>query len=260
MSQTNFVECPICGRSFPASSVNEHVNKCLNAHESSSTSGERAGTKTRKSCNSSASGRSSSTDESSSIFGKRPGTEGNTLLMASPPSGTQKRSLSNSSNLAGKSRNTPPFKKLKSNELANSSKKTDNFNGPSISGTKDTASFQNFNSSFPGKQVAQKSKTKSQFTPLAERMRPKTLAEYVGQSKVLGSNSLLRTLLEAEEIPSMILWGPPGCGKVNNVPTSHIPLGRGYSRNFYTGKLCPEVQTLTILYTIFDRKGNHFLM
>lgn len=256
MSQTNFVECPICGRSFPASSVNEHVNKCLNAHESSSTSGERAGTKTRKSCNSSASGRSSSTDESSSIFGKRPGTEGNTLLMASPPSGTQKRSLSNSSNLAGKSRNTPPFKKLK----ANSSKKTDNFNGPSISGTKDTASFQNFNSSFPGKQVAQKSKTKSQFTPLAERMRPETLAEYVGQSKVLGSNSLLRTLLEAEEIPSMILWGPPGCGKVNNVPTSHIPLGRGYSRNFYTGKLCPEVQTLTILYTIFDRKGNHFLM
>lgn len=49
--------------------------------------------------------------------------------------------------------------------------------------------------------------------PLAERMRPKTLAEYVGQSQVLGRNSLLRTLLEAEEIPSMILWGPPGCGK-----------------------------------------------
>lgn len=52
--------------------------------------------------------------------------------------------------------------------------------------------------------------------PLAERMRPKTLAEYVGQSQVLGQNSLLRTLLEAEEIPSMILWGPPGCGKVNS--------------------------------------------
>ena len=213
MSQTNCVECPICGQSFPACSVNEHVNKCLNTHESSSTSGEEAGTKTRKTCNNSASGRGILADESNGIFGKRPGTEGNTLLMTSPPSGTQKRSLSNSSNLAGKSRNTPPFKKLKSNELTNSSKKTDNLNGPLISGSKETASFQSFSSSFPGKKVAQKSK--SQFMPLAERMRPKTFAEYVGQSKVLGSNSLLRTLLEAEEIPSMILWGPPGCGKVN---------------------------------------------
>lgn len=59
-----------------------------------------------------------------------------------------------------------------------------------------------------------KSNSKDEFVPLAERMRPYRLQDYVGQSKVVGSSSLLRSLLEASEVPSMILWGPPGCGKV----------------------------------------------
>jgi hypothetical protein len=50
--------------------------------------------------------------------------------------------------------------------------------------------------------------------PLAERLRPKTLDEYVGQAEVLGRGSMMRVLLEASRIPSMLLWGPPGCGKV----------------------------------------------
>jgi putative ATPase len=49
--------------------------------------------------------------------------------------------------------------------------------------------------------------------PLAERMRPRTLAEFVGQGHVLGSGKLLRRALEAKELPSVILWGPPGTGK-----------------------------------------------
>ncbi|XP_013392833.1 ATPase WRNIP1-like [Lingula anatina] len=49
--------------------------------------------------------------------------------------------------------------------------------------------------------------------PLAEQMRPLTLDDYTGQTQVLGSNKLLRSLLDAHAIPSMILWGPPGCGK-----------------------------------------------
>ncbi|XP_030066804.1 ATPase WRNIP1 [Microcaecilia unicolor] len=49
--------------------------------------------------------------------------------------------------------------------------------------------------------------------PLADKMRPCSLEDYVGQSKVLGEKTLLRTLLHAHEIPSIILWGPPGCGK-----------------------------------------------
>ncbi|KAJ8337092.1 hypothetical protein SKAU_G00383120 [Synaphobranchus kaupii] len=49
--------------------------------------------------------------------------------------------------------------------------------------------------------------------PLAELMRPNTIEEYFGQNKVVGENTLIRTLLDSQEIPSLILWGPPGCGK-----------------------------------------------
>ncbi len=49
--------------------------------------------------------------------------------------------------------------------------------------------------------------------PLAERMRPRTLEEYVGQTRVLGPGRLLQQIMERKSLPSLILWGPPGCGK-----------------------------------------------
>jgi putative ATPase len=49
--------------------------------------------------------------------------------------------------------------------------------------------------------------------PLAERMRPRTLDEFTGQEALLGPGKPLRTQIERDEIGSMILWGPPGCGK-----------------------------------------------
>lgn len=49
--------------------------------------------------------------------------------------------------------------------------------------------------------------------PLAERVRPKSLPEFVGQQHLLGDDKPLRVLIENGEIPSMILWGPPGSGK-----------------------------------------------
>jgi putative ATPase len=49
--------------------------------------------------------------------------------------------------------------------------------------------------------------------PLAERMRPRTLDEYVGQHKLLAPGRLLRQITERQVLPSLILWGPPGCGK-----------------------------------------------
>ena len=50
-------------------------------------------------------------------------------------------------------------------------------------------------------------------TPLAERMRPRTIDDYVGQEHVVGPGKLLRRAIETDRIPSMILWGPPGTGK-----------------------------------------------
>ena len=51
------------------------------------------------------------------------------------------------------------------------------------------------------------------FAPLAERMRPRTLDEFIGQERVIGRGSVLRNALEAAFVPSLVLWGPPGCGK-----------------------------------------------
>lgn len=49
--------------------------------------------------------------------------------------------------------------------------------------------------------------------PLAERMRPHTLDEYVGQSHLVGKNAVLRNMIDSGHVPSFILWGPPGVGK-----------------------------------------------
>ena len=49
--------------------------------------------------------------------------------------------------------------------------------------------------------------------PLAERLRPKTLDEYVGQKHIVGKNAVLRRMIESGHISSIILWGPPGVGK-----------------------------------------------
>ncbi|MEA1926244.1 MAG: replication-associated recombination protein A [Patescibacteria group bacterium] len=50
-------------------------------------------------------------------------------------------------------------------------------------------------------------------TPLADRMRPGRLAHFYGQEELIGKNSFLRQAIEADSIPSMVLWGPPGSGK-----------------------------------------------
>jgi putative ATPase len=66
--------------------------------------------------------------------------------------------------------------------------------------------------------------------PLAERLRPKTLEELVGQQHLTGKGSILRTALEKGRVPSMILWGPPGSGKT----TIANIIAHTLQRPFYT--------------------------
>lgn len=49
--------------------------------------------------------------------------------------------------------------------------------------------------------------------PLAERLRPRTLDEFIGQSHLVGPGAVLRKMIDAGRVPSIILWGPPGVGK-----------------------------------------------
>ncbi len=54
---------------------------------------------------------------------------------------------------------------------------------------------------------------RADFRPLAERLRPQTLDDFVGQAHILGAQSALRQSIARGDLHSMILWGPPGCGK-----------------------------------------------
>lgn len=51
------------------------------------------------------------------------------------------------------------------------------------------------------------------YQPLADKVRPKSLSEFIGQEHLVGKDKILRKLIEEDKIPSMLLWGPPGTGK-----------------------------------------------
>jgi putative ATPase len=53
----------------------------------------------------------------------------------------------------------------------------------------------------------------SRNAPLAERMRPRSVAEFTGQEHLLGEGRILRRMIETDSLSSLIFWGPPGCGK-----------------------------------------------
>ena len=67
-------------------------------------------------------------------------------------------------------------------------------------------------------------------TPLADRMRPNTLDDYIGQEHLVGKGSVLRKAIESATIPSMIFWGPPGVGKT----TLALIIAKQLRRPFYT--------------------------
>ncbi len=71
-------------------------------------------------------------------------------------------------------------------------------------------------------------------TPLAERIRPKTLDELAGQQHLAGKGSILRTAIENGQIPSMILWGPPGTGKttIANIIAQYVKRSFFYTKRY----------------------------
>ena len=66
--------------------------------------------------------------------------------------------------------------------------------------------------------------------PLAEKLRPSTLSDYIGQTHLVGKDAILRKAIESDNIPSMIFWGPPGVGKT----TLAYIISQQLSRPFYT--------------------------
>ena len=94
------------------------------------------------------------------------------------------------------------------------------------------------------------------YVPLAERIRPQTLEEFVGQEHLLGNGRALSKMIAHDEISSMILWGPPGSGKttlakiIANTTTSHfIPFSAVMSGVPELRNAVKEAQTQWSLYS-----------
>ena len=87
----------------------------------------------------------------------------------------------------------------------------------------------------------------TQRKPLPERLRPTTLQEYVGQEHLIGPNAILRKMIDAGNISSFILWGPPGVGKTTLARIIASPL----DRPFYTLSAISSGVKFFIVFLLF---------
>lgn len=203
------VQCPVCLKDFKAATINGHLDVCLlkgNADASSSATDDSEPSSKKSRISAQAVLSSPSVNK----------TGGSSTSPAVTPSFTlfhpNKNKVSAQSGRSGllSSKQIAVNKGIKRNLLsgpvlgpADTECQPSGSNGQTVKASNDLS---------PRKLLTMNK-------PLAEIMRPNTLEEYFGQSKVVGEQTLLRSLLDSQEIPSLILWGPPGCGKVGTVTT-----------------------------------------
>lgn len=219
-AELDSVQCPVCFKDFRSSKINRHLDACL--------------------LNTSAGGSPSTEQES-----EPPPKKSRIGAEAAPPNSSVNRPTTNSpppSSSGSDTPSSPLFSLFQANKSKNSAQNErsgvlagkqaaisavnkglrrdlQNESDPGPAGTGDMKSQQSgsnehnvkTSNNIPPRALLSMDK------PLAEVLRPNTLEEYFGQSKVVGHETLLRSLLESQDIPSLILWGPPGCGKVSEI-------------------------------------------
>lgn len=194
-------ECPICKLFFPIKSIEEHVNECL--------------------------------EESENICAKEVPVPSPIISQEKPAPPKRVFGIFNSPSSAAKrvcrdvSSNPPPSPAPAPAVLVASAAPAssiveileDNSNG--IEGEQQQQQDNNVVSSNENVPKPQSPAPRIQVAgwpaesnkPLAERVRPDNIEDYVGQEQIMGRNAILRKLFDSGSIPSMVLWGPPGCGK-----------------------------------------------
>ena len=96
--------------------------------------------------------------------------------------------------------------------------------------------------------------------PLAFRMRPKTLDEYVGQEYVLGKDKILYRTIKADRLSSIILFGPPGCGKTSLAKViSETTKYKFYKLNAVTAGV-QDIKTLTQIQGIGAKSAQRIIL
>lgn len=207
MENSEVVKCPVCDKSFSCQKINDHVDECLNA--SSKDPKLPAVTKKRKS-DESPSGwgflmdKSHSSKRSKVVVPENNDQSDDVICVGE----SQKHKLiTASSDRVTKSTNSPVMKISDTN-----SKGKLTFTGDPCE-LKRNAEAASKRLDVNKDTVASSCDIHSS-VPLAEQMRPISFDEYIGQDKAVGQDRMLMKLLKSDTIPSMILWGPPGCGKV----------------------------------------------
>lgn len=177
-NQENTVNCPICTRTFSVNEIEQHANRCifLNCAEE---------LQKRK--------RSPSPGNRAQ--------SGHPKLLSFQKSPRDVNSKKTKPTLVGNTKNLVPLFEQKPKASSSNSFPMQ-------------LSDQQVANSNEGKEV-NKTKKLSFLVPLAKQLTPKSFDDFFGQSKILGKDTVLRNLLEKGEIPNMILWGPPGCGKTS---------------------------------------------
>ncbi|XP_034981290.2 ATPase WRNIP1 [Zootoca vivipara] len=228
------VSCPVCLRELPAGGINSHLDRCLQQQgeagggEDVPEDAERSGidggsSSSPKDAGMGASGRkkmrlSNSPERSSGEERAGKGSPGSTPLFSlfhkARSSGAGKAGTPRGASAAAAATATAASPSP-SPSLAQAGEKQPDGEDHRGSGAR--------GSELGGESLARKLEGK----PLADKLRPSHLGDYLGQDQVLGEQTLLRSLLEAHEIPSLILWGPPGCGKTT---LAHI-IANGSKKN-----------------------------
>uniref|UniRef100_A0A3B1JYC7 WRN helicase interacting protein 1 n=1 Tax=Astyanax mexicanus TaxID=7994 RepID=A0A3B1JYC7_ASTMX len=209
------VKCPVCGGDFEPASINAHLDECLLDHQAES-GGDRGGEseppakKVRVNGESGGAGvkperpaaaaAAASGGGTAGVSGGTGGVSGGTCTSTSTGGGPGVFSLF---------QNKPKV----TEKLEKSSSSTSSYSSSSSSSSSFiSSSFSNTTATAPNPGMKWESLLNID-KPLAEKLRPSSLEEYFGQNKVVGEQTLMRSLLQSQEIPSLIFWGPPGCGK-----------------------------------------------
>lgn len=167
--------CPVCDKLFPLEEIETHVDRCLFLNSAEATASTKSSKETKNSKNGS---EAREAKRSFKIFDKSPS-------VASKRAKTDQRVDSSSMTIEDMEKQIIDL---------------------SDEGEGDAEVKP------PDKKKIHKVEDDSNI-PLAEKMRPSELSDYIGQEHIIGKNTVLRTLFAKNTIPSMILWGPPGCGK-----------------------------------------------
>lgn len=215
MTQSKEEQCPICSKSFPVSQLYKHVNSCLDNQESKKSPSEEASEDTsgkaetpalKKRNTLSALGLKADTSSLSQKKVKKTETKKPSLTSKLLE---QKRLQAE---IRKRDKEIPLEEQFKAiAEDAMTQSKTQE--KPLANDIEETKLQKE--SKFLQKAKEIKELKRQASIPLAHRLRPKSLDDFFGQEKLVGENGALRNIIQADIIPSFLLWGVPGIGKTS---------------------------------------------